>query len=109
MPDFTLFDANKIKTLDQYAAALLSSMISLRSLYALQGAAYSQGIFNQEEEETCKTILWEIKRLIGLYSTQFDQISTRCAVDEATILKSLECMVKKPKRKKKNAIPQENL
>lgn len=96
-------DADKIKTLDQYGVSLLTCMISLRSLEQYQIAAMSQGILQEDEEEMCKTICWELRRLMQLFAKQYEQINERCPIDGNDMLntlKSLMADLKKPRKKK---------
>ncbi len=96
-----LLKAKNIKTLEQYATALLTSMISLQSLEGFEIQALSEGILEEDEEETSKTICWELRRLMALYTKQFEQIQERAPIDQETVVASLQGMIK-PKRKKKD-------
>ncbi len=101
-----LVQADKLQTLEEYGASLLSSMISLQTLAAFQHAAFKKGLLDEDESETAKTMLWEIERLVSLYKTQVNHVLDRTELKEEDILESLRKMVpdiKIPrKRKPKN-------
>jgi len=110
MNNIRFVSAENIKTLEEYGAALLSSMISLRTLESFHIAAFKAGILEEEEEETTKTICWELRRIMILYKTMIEGILERTELNENTILTSLQMLmpdVKKP-RKKKNKQDIEN-
>ena len=101
MSNIQFIDADKIKTLEQYAASLLSGMISLRSLEQYHISAMAKGLLEEDEEETCKTVCWELRRLMQLYLKQYDQINQRAPIDEDEVIKSLQAIM--PDIKKKRA------
>lgn len=94
-----------MKTLEQYGASLITAMISLKTLESYQSAAIKIGILDEDELESCKTILWEIKRLILCYQSQMNHVLERTSIDESEILLSLQKMmpdIKIPKKRKKD-------
>lgn len=84
---------DQLETLEQYGAALLSSMISLRTLEAFHIAAWKKGLLDEDEEETSKTICWEIRRLIALYRQQFEDVVGRAPIDEKQVMEALRKMM----------------
>jgi len=82
MKDFIFVDPADLKDLEQYAASLLSGIASLKTLEAYHMEGYKKGLFDEDEEETSKTICWEIRRLISLYQVQLEKIIDRTGFDE---------------------------
>lgn len=109
MNDIQFVNPAQMKTLEQYGAALLSGMISLKTLEAFHIQAFTIGLLDEDESEAGKTICWELQRLIALYKTQMQNVLDRTAIDESQVIDSLRLMmpnVKIPrkrttKRKKK--------
>lgn len=102
MNDIQFVNPAQMKTLEQYGAALLSGVYSLKTLEAFHVQAFSIGLLDADEEEAGKTICWEIKRLIELYKTQMQNVLDRTAIDENQIIESLKIMmpnVKIPNKK----------
>jgi len=77
MKDFQAVDSEDVNTLEQYGAALLASIASLRTLENYQEVALSKGLLDEDEVECSKGIIWELKRLLGLYKTQVHNIKDR--------------------------------
>lgn len=104
MKDAIFVSAENLTTLEQYGAALISSVISLKSLEGFHYAAFNKGLLDEDEAETGKTICWEIQRLLQLYKTQVENILDRTELNEEEIIQSLRDMVPNIKipRKKKN-------
>ncbi len=103
MNDFYFVSAEKMTTLEEYGAALLSGMISLKTLESFHIAAFEKGLLDEDEAETGKTLCWEIRRLMGLYKTQVDHILDRTRLNEEEVLISLRKMipdVKLPRKRK---------
>ena len=94
----------QLETLEQYGAALLSSMISLRTLEAFHIAAWKKGLLEEDEEETSKTICWEIRRLMSLYQTQLLNVMERAPFDQEELYQALQGLTpeqKLPRKRKK--------
>ena len=96
--------ADKLQTLEEYGAALLSSMISLKTLESFHIAAFKIGILDEDEAEAGKTICWEIQRLMALYKTQIENVLDRTVLNEDQVIESLRAMMPNVKipRKRKN-------
>lgn len=92
--------AGELKTIEDYAAALLSGMISLKTLASFHLHAESKGLLETDEVETAKTIIWEIRRLINIYKTQVDSVLERTEVTHEQIMKSLASMIPQIKKKR---------
>jgi len=109
MKEVQFVNAEDLQSLEQYGAALISSMISLRTLESFHIAAFNKGLLDEDEAETGKTICWEIHRLIALYKTQVENVLDRTELKEEEVLKGLRAMMpnikistkKKKKEKKK--------
>lgn len=104
MKDIKFVNAEDLSSLEDYGAALLSSMISLRTLESFHIAAFNKGLLEEDEAETGKTICWEIRKLMSLYKTQVENILDRTELSEEDILQSLKAMmpdIKIPRKKKK--------
>lgn len=105
MKEIQFVDAKQMKTLEHYAASLLSGMISLRTLSTFHLAAFNKGLLDEDESETGKTLCWEIQRLLALYQTQINHVLDRTELNEKDIIHSLKMMmpnVKIPKKKVKS-------
>lgn len=103
MKDVQFVNAEDLETLEQYGAALLSSIISLKTLESFHIAAFNKGILDEDEAETGKTIVWEIHRLLALYKTQLENIMDRTELDETMVIDSLRSMmpnIKIPRKRK---------
>lgn len=103
MKEVKFVNAQDLSSLEEYGAALVSSMISLRTLESFHIAAFNQGLLEEDEAETGKTICWEIRRLMALYKTQMENVLDRTELDEQAIIDSLKALmpdVKKSRKKK---------
>lgn len=103
MQDVRFVDPEKIETLEDYGAAIISGMVSLKSLARFHMIADEKGLFEEDEQETGKTICWEIQRLLMLYKTQLENIMERTPIDEAKVIESLRNMMpdlKIPRKRK---------
>lgn len=103
MKDIQFVNSENLENLEQYAAALLSSMISLRTLESFHIVAFRKGLLDEDESETGKTICWEIKRLMALYKAQIENVLNRTQLSEEQVLESLKSMmpnIKKPVKRK---------
>ena len=108
MNEFTFVKPQELQTLEQYCASLLSGMASLKTLEAYHVQAFKQGLFDDVEQETSKTICWEIQRLLALYKTQLTKIIERTGFNEDEALNYFRTLMpdvqipRKRKPKKKN-------
>lgn len=67
-------DASKMKSLDDYLISLVTGLISLRTLESFQARAADLGILKEDQMCRANTIIWDIKRMIKLYSDQAGSI-----------------------------------
>jgi len=105
MKEIKFVNAEDLNSLEDYGAALLSSLISLKTLEAFHIAAFNKGLLDEDEAETGKTICWEIQRLIALYKTQIENVLDRTDLSEEDVIKSLISImpnIKMPRKKKKD-------
>ena len=103
MKEIKFVNAEDLSSLEEYGAALLSSLISLKTLESFHIAAFNKGLLDEDESETGKTICWEIHRLIALYKTQIENVLDRTDLSEEQVLQSLKAMMpnfKIPRNKK---------
>lgn len=112
MKDIKFVNAEELSTLEEYGTALLSSLISLKTLEAFHIAAFNKGILDEDEAETGKTIVWEIHRLIALYKTQIENVLDRTELNQDDVIAGLKAMmpnVKIPRKKKNIKKPKEKV
>ncbi len=103
MREISFVNAEDLEDLEQYAASLVSSMVSLRTLESFHIAALNKGFLDEDETETCKTMCWEIQRLMNLYKTQIENVIDRTEINEEQIIESFRKMmpgVKIPRKRK---------
>lgn len=103
MKEVKFVNAEDISSVEDYAAALLTGMISLKTLENYHYAAYNKGLLDEDEGEVGKTICWEIQKLLKLYKTQIENVLDRSELNEEDILKSFKSTmpdVKIPRKKK---------
>lgn len=94
MNEFNFVDSEHLETLEEYGASLLLSMISLNTLENFHVVAFRKGILDEDEAECSKTIIWELKRLQGLYKTQMQNITERTKdFNEEKVLENLKKMI----------------
>ena len=105
MKEAQFVNPEQLENLEQYGAALLSSLISLKTLEGFHIAAFNKGLLDDDEAETGKTICWEIQRLIQLYKTQINNVLDRTELKEEEVINGLRKMMPNIKipRKKKDA------
>ena len=100
----TFVTADKMKTIEQYGAALVSSMLSLRTLESFHIEAFKKGLLEDDEAECSKTMCWEIRRLMALYKKQLESVLERTELDESNVLEGLKALmpdIKKTRKKVK--------
>ena len=103
MKEAQFVNPEQLENLEQYGAALLSSLISLKTLEGFHIAAFNKGLLDDDEAETGKTICWEIQRLIQLYKTQINNVLDRTELKEEEVINGLRKMmpnVKIPRKRK---------
>jgi len=103
MTDIKFVTADNLKSLEQYGAALICGMLTIRTQESFHIAAYEKGLFEEDEEECSKTICYELRRLMALYKKQMENILERCEIDENQVIEALRTMapdVKKPRKRK---------
>jgi hypothetical protein len=66
----TLVNPKKMKNLDDYAFALVSGMITLKTLMEFQAQSMKLGILKEDQECRVNTILWDFNRISKLYQEQ---------------------------------------
>ena len=101
-----LIDAEKMSTLEDYGSMMVCAMLSVASLENYEITAYKLGLLTDAEQDTSKTICWELRRLMQLYTNQFKAIAERADIDEKSILESLQAIMKKPGKKPRKTKPQ---
>jgi hypothetical protein len=91
--------ADELSTLEDYAASLVSGLVTLNSLGKFHAVADSKGLLSEDESEFCKTIIWELSRLMKLYQTQMTNILERTEITAEDVLNKLNGMVPAMKKK----------
>lgn len=95
MNNIQLVDAQNMQNIEQYAAACISSVASLKTLEGFQISAFKAGLLDEDEAETTKTICWEIHRLMSLYQTQIKSVLERTKLSEEEVLDCLRELMPK--------------
>jgi len=95
MKELQFVNAEQLKTLDQYAAALISSMISLRTLESFHIAAFKKGILDEVEGSTANALCGRIDKLLKLYQTQIENVLERTEITEQQLLENLQSLMPK--------------
>ena len=104
MKDVQFVNSSEVKTIEQYGAALLVGLISLKTLGGFHVTALNRGLLDEDEMESAKTILWEIERLHNLYRVQMQHVLDRTNLSEDEVLASFRSTlpnVKVPRKRKK--------
>ncbi len=104
MENINFVTASKMQTIEDYGAALITGMISLKTLESFHFEAHKKGLLDEDEEETSKTICWEIQRLLALYQEQMKHVLDRSQVKQEDILAALKTLapdIKLPRKRKK--------
>lgn len=86
-----------IKTHEDYTTALLLGIFSAKTLQSYEKKAFDEGLLDTDEEETSKTICWELARVISLYQTQVKKMIERAGLNESAVLKKFQESVDVPK------------
>jgi len=68
--DHTYVDAKNLKTLEQYAVALISAFMSLKTLESFEAKAVDLGILTEDLSCRANTIVWDLRRLMAIYLAQ---------------------------------------
>ncbi len=108
--DHTFVDEKSLKNLEDYAVFLSSALLSLITLQNLQVRALEIGIMKEDQAERANTIIWDLRRLMKLYSIQTESILELLPDDfnavaiieklKAKELTKARSMTRKPKVKK---------
>lgn len=96
-----LISCENIKKIEDYGTLLVCAMLSVASLESYETTTYQLGLFQNEEEETSKTICWELRRLMQLYTQQFKQIAERCELNKDTVVLALQKLMTEKRAKRK--------
>lgn len=72
--EVTFVDAKKLKTLEDYSVALISGMLSLRTLEEYHKRAVDIGILTEDLSCRANTIIWDIRRMLKLYKDQVESV-----------------------------------
>jgi len=102
-------DASKMKTHEEYVSALLTGLISLRTLESFHIRAADIGILKEDQMCRAHTIIWDMRRMQKLYSDQaasilellpdtFD-VDVAIEVLRKTEIKKAKAMARAPKVK----------
>lgn len=72
--DHTLVDVKSLKTLEDLALHLTTGIVSLMTLQNIQVRSIEIGILKDDQSERANTIIWDIRRLLGLYKIQLESV-----------------------------------
>src|SRR5687768_11869490 len=72
--DLRFVDAKKMKSLEDYVGALVTGLISIKTLLSFHEQAIHLGILKEDQECRANTLLWDFKRLSKLYLEQADSV-----------------------------------
>lgn len=103
----TYVDEKSLKSLEDLAVFLTSSILSLRTLHNTQVRAIEIGIMQEDMNERGNTIAWDLRRLLNLYTKQLESVLELLPDEfnaESTIQKLKQYELKKARsmtRKKK--------
>jgi len=86
-------DCKAVENLEEYGAALLSSIISLQTLEQFHVAAYKKGLLEEDEVQCSESIIGQIRKLIALYRKQIENIEERSPLDNEAVTSALLKMV----------------
>jgi len=67
-------EASKMKSLEDYLCALITGMISIKTLQSFHERAVHLGILKEDQDCRGNTIIWDCKRLNKLYQDQAESI-----------------------------------
>ncbi len=108
--DLIYVDAKKFKSLEEYAIALVTGMLSLKTLENFHIHAVQIGILSEDLACRANTIVWEIRRNIKLYQDQLESVLELLPEDfnvtkivevlKANELTKARAMIRKPRKKK---------
>lgn len=90
MKETQFVSADEMETLEQYGACLLTGMVSLKTLESFHIQGIKKGILGQDEMEAAKTICWEIRRTLGLYQTQLQNILDKTEIDGDQVMRDFK-------------------
>lgn len=85
-----IVNPDNLKTIEQYAAGLMTGLISLETIDKLQVTAYREGLLTEDEAELGKTICWEIRRLVGLHNQQLENILEHTPLTKEAVLDAIK-------------------
>jgi hypothetical protein len=108
MKDIVFVSADELSTLEDYAASLVSGLITLNSLGRFHVVADKKGLLTEDEMELCQTIHYELNRLKAVYQTQMNNILERTEITAEEIYIRLQSMVPKKKTNKKDSLDAKN-
>ena len=91
-PAVRMVTPSNLKTLEQYAASMVMALISLKTLAGFGLAGVNTGFLSQDEEETAKTIAWELRRLMELYNRHLSEILERTEMTKEEIMASVSSL-----------------
>ena len=105
MKEISFVNAEDLKSIEDYAAALLTGMASLRTLYSYHLCAMDKGILTHEDEiKVAESIRFGIDSLLRLYKAQVENMLDKTEVSQEEILTAFRKQlpnVKIPSSKKK--------
>lgn len=95
--DHTPVDVKHLKSLEDLKECLVTSIVSLMTLYNYQVRAIEIGIMKEDMNVRANTVAWDIRRLIQLYKEQLIEVLDLLP-DSLNAEKTIEQFLKKLKR-----------
>lgn len=105
MDDIKAVNVDNMKTLEHYATSLVTAIISIGTMEKFHLNAYKQGLLEEDEAERALTICWELRRLMSLYTVQFEDVAERTEIDRVTVLAGLKDLIAPKKKRTRNKQP----
>lgn len=72
--ELKLVEAKKMKSLEDYFIALVTGMITIKTLQSFQEQAINLGVLKEDQECRLNSIIWDCKRLNKLYFDQAESV-----------------------------------
>lgn len=105
MKELQFVNAEQLKTLDQYAHSLFTSVISLKSIKKFHTEAFKKGILDDIEGSTGNALCGYIDKLLELHLSQLENVLQRTTITKEDLLKNLQSLMpKKRSYVKKNGV-----
>lgn len=82
--------AENIKTIEQYVAFTLASMLSIQTLASIQIGSLKVGIFDESESQMCAAIISDLRTVMQRCHAQVDNVLERSSTTKEEILNEIK-------------------